>query len=355
MYFSNKRYIADLEKVYKNVLEIEQIRNKSILVTGVTGLIGGALIDVCLYLNETYDYGIKIYALGRNEERMRDRFQSHIESGSLHIIIQDVVTQFIFEKELDYIIHAAGDGFPAAFREHPVETMTPAFIGTYNLLEIAKKSNVKRFLYVSSGEIYGKRVGKKKAFSETETGMIDSMKTRSCYPIAKKAAETLCISYSQEYGIDTVIARPGHIYGCAVSHNDNRATVQFLQNALKGEKVVLHSQGAQIRSYTYIFDCVSALYTILLHGRNMEAYNIANSRSKVTILEFAKILSNIAGVEYEVNIPDEIQEKEHTPIDYAVLDASKLESIGWRGQYGIVEGITQMYNIAKFDYKKDKI
>lgn len=347
MYFSNKRYIEDLKNTYENILGIELLSCKSILITGATGLIGSFFVDFCLYLNEKYDYKIQIYAMGRNEERMKCRFRSHVSDDRLHWVIQDVVVPLILANELDYIIHAAGDGFPAAFREHPVETMTPAFIGTYNLLEAAKRLKVKRVMYISSGEIYGKSIGVKHAFKEDESGIIDSMQVRSCYPMAKRAAETLCVSYSQEYGVDTVIVRPGHIYGFAVSSNDNRATVQFLNNALSGEKIVLHSPGLQMRSYTYISDCVSALLTVLLHGNNREAYNIANSESRVTIAEYAKILADVAGVGYEIRLPDEIQQKELTPIEYAVLDSSKLEDLGWKGKYKIRSGIEQMYWMAK--------
>lgn len=347
MYFSNKRYIEDLESAYENIPGIELLSGKSILITGATGLVGSFLVDFCLYLDETYDYKIQVYALGKNEERLKRRFQSHTGAARLRLVVQDVVYPLLLEDELDYIIHAAGDGYPAAFREHPVETMTPAFIGTYNLLEAARRLHVKRVMYVSSGEIYGRSIGQEHAFKEDESGIVDSMQVRSCYPMAKRAAETLCVSYSQEYGIDTVVARPGHIYGFAVSANDNRATVQFLNNALNGEKIVLHSPGLQMRSYTYISDCVAALLTVLLHGNTGEAYNIANSESRVTIAEYARILSDIAGVGYEIRLPDEIQQKELTPIEYAVLDSSKLEGLGWKGRYKIRPGIEQMYWMAK--------
>ena len=349
MYFSNRKYKEDFKNTYDSSVGIELLSNKKILITGATGLIGSFLVDFCLFLNEIYDYKIQIYVLGRDEDRLKTRFQSHIENNRLHFIIQDVVLPLMLESELDYIIHAAGDGFPAAFREHPVETMTPAFIGTYNLLEAARKLNVKRFMYISSGEIYGKSKKQEHAFKEDEPGIIDSMQVRSCYPIAKKAAETLCVSFSQEYGIDTVIARPGHTYGVAVSSSDNRATVQFMNDALNGRDIVLYSSGLQMRSYTYISDCASALLTVLLQGNNMNVYNIANSDSKVTIAEFAKILSEVAGVGYEIRLPDEAQQKELTPIEYAVLDSSKLERLGWKGKYGIRAGIEQMYQMAMLD------
>ena len=355
MYLQNEPYRNDLINALNGTVNIQRLYHKSILITGATGLIGSFAADMLLYANRTENAEIEIYLLARDERRLRERFASSLDEKRLHFVVQDVVEPLELNAEVDYIIHAAGDGFPAAFREHPVETMTPALLGTYQLLQYAlhtaKKNMLKKFLYVSSGEVYGNALGVEHAFIEKECGYLDSMSVRSCYPMAKRCAETLCVSFGEQYHVPITVVRPSHIYGACASTHDNRATVQFLNDAVAGENIILHSVGKQMRSYTYVADCVSGIFTVLLNGTDGEAYNIANAASRVTIAEFADILSRKAGVDYIVKNPDENEKKEHTPIEYAVLDSSKLEQLGWHGQYDICEGIEKMLDIRKMHEK----
>lgn len=354
MYLQNEIYQADLINAWNAAVNIQKLCHTSILITGATGLIGSFAADMLLYANRTKDADIEIYLLGRDEKRLKERFASSLDEKRLHFIIQDVVNPLELDIAVDYIIHAAGDGFPAAFREHPVETMTPALFGTYRLLQYAmhtaKKNVLKKFLYVSSGEVYGKISGIEHAFTENECGYLDSMSVRSCYPMAKRCAETMCVSFAKQYQAPVVIVRPSHIYGACTSIHDNRATVQFLNAAIIRKDITLHSAGKQMRSYTYVADCVSGIFTVLLNGMNAEAYNIANAVSRVTIVEFANVLSKKAGVNCIIKKPDGNENKEHTPIEYAVLDSAKLEALGWQGQYDIETGIEHMLKIRNEDW-----
>lgn len=351
MYLQNETYRSDLINALNVTVNIQKLYHTSIMITGATGLIGSFAADMLLYANRTKDAEIEIYLLARDEKRLKERFASSFDEKRLHFIIQDVVNPLEFDIEVDYIIHAAGDGYPAAFREHPVETMTPALFGTYQLLQYAlhtrKKDVLKRFLYVSSGEVYGRLTGSRHAFKEEEYGYLDSMAVRSCYPMAKRCAETLCVSFGKEYHIPIVVARPSHTYGACTSANDNRATVQFLKQAMKGERIILYSSGMSVRSYTYVADCVSGLFTILTSGVNGEAYNIANADSRISIAEFANILARQANTDWCFETSNENQKIEQTPIEYAILDSSKLEMLGWMGSYDINKGIKNMINIKR--------
>lgn len=354
MYLKSGRYREDLHAAMRATVHMERLYHKKILITGATGLIGSFLTDLLLYADKEKKADIEVFALARDKARLKQRFSSSLNHKHFHMLIQDVTEPLRYIEPVDYVIHAAGDGFPAAFREHPVETMMPALVGTYQLLQYAKAQKAEKFLFVSSGEIYGKTIGKTHAFLESECGFVDSMQVRSCYPMAKRCAETLCASFGKEYGVPIVVARLSHIYGACTSQKDNRATVQFLKNALAGEDIRLRSLGQQMRSYTYVADCVSGLLTVLINGAEGEAYNIANANSRATIAEFADTLAQRADVGCIVEEPDRNGVQELTPIEYAVLDAAKLESLGWRAGYTLRDGISNMFDTGTLNLVKDE-
>lgn len=348
MYYRNGRYREDLEEAIGGTVDFGALFGKTIFLTGASGLIGSFLADLLMYANETRNAQIKIYALVRDREYAERRFRSLLDYSDFHLIVQDVCDPPAFNRRVDYIIHAAGDGYPQAFAERPAETMLPALIGTWRLLEYAKEADRPRFLYVSSGEIYGEMHSEYlEGFTETDGGYVDTMQSRSCYPSAKRAAETMCAAYHAEYGVDAVVARPCHVYGPNTSKKDNRAAAQFFRNVLTGQDVVLKSTGRQLRSYTYVGDCVSALLTVLIKGAAGEAYNIANPGAVITIAEFAQITAECGGRKCLYAIPDEADSREHTPISYGVLDASKLQALGWKGVYDASRGIRHTLQIME--------
>ncbi len=352
MYSKNIRYQEDLRETVRLIPQLENLFGKTFLISGASGLISSFLVDLLFFLNETEQADIRVYATVRDKSYAAKRYQSIIENPKFNLMIQDygfplsIELVHLLKNNADYIIHAAGDGYPGAFRERPVETMIPALIGTNQLLECIKGVENVRFLYVSSGEVYGSDITGE--FVETDSGYVDSMKSRSCYPSAKRAAETLCASYVTEYGVDAVVVRPSHVYGPNFSEKDNRASAQFFQNVLKRQDVVLNSMGKQLRSYTYVADCVSAMLTVLLKGNAGEAYNLSNPDAKTTIAEFAQLTAMLGGQKCLVKNPDARELEESTPIACAVLNSDKLHGLGWRGAYGVERGICHTLQILKY-------
>ena len=302
----------------------EKLSGCNILVTGATGLIGSCLVDM-LMTNPNKDY--QVYALGRNKKRAQDRFLQFKDAPSFHFLIGDVTQPLTYDEPFHFIIHAASNGSPNFFANNPVEVMKSNLYGVSNLIEYGLVHEMKRFLYVSTGEVYG--INDASLLDESSYGFVDILNTRSCYPSSKRAAETLAMCYAGEYGADVVVARPCHTYGPHFTESDNRVYAQFIRNVINGDDIVMKSAGSQYRSWCYVEDCVSALLYILLKGKRGEAYNIADKSSVVSIRELAEMIAHIAGRKVLMQVPSDIEKKGFTPIKRAVFDTAKLEALGW--------------------------
>lgn len=328
-------YKKDILRIFEEDLPWERLSGCNILVTGGTGLIGGCLVEA-LMMNPQRDY--HVYASGRNEERAKNRFRDFSGDEAFHFIKYDVMKPLESDIRFDYIIHAASNGSPNFFAQKPVEVMKANLYGVSNLIEYGLSHGLKRMLYVSSGEVYGEGDGR--VFTEDYSGYVDCTKPRSCYPSSKRAAETLCVSYATEYGVDVVIARPCHVYGPHFTEKDNRVYTQFVRNVLRGEDIVMKSMGEQFRSWCYVVDCVSALLYILLKGTNGQAYNIADAKSNISIRELAETIAGIGNRKVVIDIPDVDEKKGFNVVTKSVLSTEKLENLGWEANKGIKLGLT---------------
>ncbi|MDO4186093.1 MAG: NAD-dependent epimerase/dehydratase family protein [Bacteroidales bacterium] len=323
----------------------EKLSGCNILVTGATGLIGSCLVDM-LMDNPHRDY--HVYALGRNATRAAERFHKYQDSTAFHFMQGDVTRPLESDISFHYIIHAASNGSPNFFVNNPVEVMKSNLFGVANQMEYGLNHGMRRFLYVSTGEVYGQNEAE--LLDESSYGYVDILNTRSCYPSSKRAAETLAMCYAGEYGADVVVARPCHTYGPHFTESDNRVYAQFIRNVLNGEDIVLKSAGTQYRSWCYVEDCVSALLYILLKGESGQAYNIADKNSVVTIRELAEMIARIAGRKVVMQVASENEKKEFTPIKHAVFDTSKLESLGWQVTGTMEEKLRRTIEVAECMY-----
>ena len=149
-------------------------------------------------------------------------------------------------------------------------------------MEYSKTQNINRIVYISSSEVYGNKIIEKPRQVNDYSG-IDLLNPRNSYSISKCAAETLCASYYQQYGVNSSIIRPGHIYGPTLVENDNRISQEWCINAINNQNIIMKSEGKQVRSYCYCLDCASAILTVLIKGESVKAYNISNPDSIISI------------------------------------------------------------------------
>lgn len=318
-------YKDDILAVANLDLPWEKLSKSNILITGATGLIGSCLVEV-LMSRPNKDY--HVYASGRNEERAKARFAEFTEDPAFHFFKYDVMKPLEGDIRFDYIIHAASNASPNFFATKPVEVIKSNIDGVSNLMDFGMEHGLKRLLFVSSGEVYGEGDGR--VFTEDYSGYVNPTSPRSCYPSSKRAAETLCVSYGAEYGIETVIARPSHTYGPNFTESDNRVYAQFIRNVLRGEDIVMKSTGSQFRSWCYVVDCASALLHILLKGENGEAYNIADANSNISIKELAEMIAEIGGKKVIIDLPSDVEKAGFNVVTKSVFSTEKLESLDWK-------------------------
>jgi nucleoside-diphosphate-sugar epimerase len=343
-------YWDDVRTVCEHIPKIAELNNKRILITGATGMICSSVVEILEYLNREFNAGIKILLAGRSEERVRERFP---ESFHFSYLSYDATKPFHMDADADYIIHGASNANPAVFANEPVETLLGNVVGINSLLELARAKNA-RLLYISSSEVYGNKDGRH-PYSENDYGFVDILNSRACYPNGKRTAETLCAAYGAEYGVDTVVVRPGHIYGPSITESDTRASAQFTRSVLNGENIVMKSNGNQLRSYCYTLDCASAILTVLINGEKGNAYNISNKNSIVTIREFAERLAEYMDKKIVFENPSDKEKKGYNMMMNSSLDSHKLENLGWSAVFNLQEGIKHMIDVMGTENERKDI
>ncbi len=326
MDFKTKIEKQDTEEIVNSkYINWEHFKNSTILVTGATGMIGSQIVKAILYANEIKGVNIKIVALVRNKKKAEKLYGFN----NIKYIVQNIEKPVKPNFSPDYIIHTANSTSSKEFTEKPVETLNSIITGTKNILEFARKSSIKGILYLSSMEVYGYTdFDRSEPLKETDYGYIDILNSRNSYPVGKQLAESMCFAYAKEYGVPVKIARLCQTIGSGVDFNDNRVFAQFARNVAKKEDIVLKTTGETTRSYCYITDAVSAIFSLLERGQNGEAYNIANSDATCSIKEMAEMLTEKYTSSKLIIEPQE--NKEYLGKIRLVLNTSKIESLNWK-------------------------
>jgi len=345
----------DIENIIEGItpkLLLEKLSNKTVLITGATGMIGSYFVYTLMQLNEIYGANIKIKLVIRNIDKLD---KNVLDNKNIEVIVQDVIEPIKTNGKIDYVIHAASPASPKIMKEHPVETNLANTIGTANTLNIAHKNNAEGYLFISSREIYGEPVGNQELFTESGLlGQVDPLVPRNGYAEGKKAAENLCSGYKDEYNLNTKIVRLAHTYGPGMSIYDGRVQADFLKNVLNNEDIILKSDGSSVRTYTYISDAITAMFLVLLKSNDI-VYNISDENSKTSIKELAEVLVNIypeKNLNLVFDIPKETQ-KGCANFKNGILSSEKLRTeLNWTPRYSIAEGFKRTLTHLEEEQKK---
>lgn len=349
-------YREDLKNTIKSTLNIDRLEGKTVLITGATGMIGSFIIDTLMYWNRSKKVGCTVIAMGRSEERAKQRLGRYWLNDKF-IFVQHDVNFPLYENipNADFVIHSASTTHPEAYATEPISTITTNIFGTYNLLNwLCSNCNHARFVLTSSVEVYGQNKDRLDYFEEKSSGYIDCNTLRAGYPESKRLSEALCQAYIKEKEMDCVVARLPRTYGPTMLMNDTKALSQFIKKGLRGENIVLKSKGNQFFSFAYVADAASAILSIMLAGERGVAYNIADSQSDITLKDLAEMVASISGTKLQFELPNEVEIVGYSTADRAVMNAELLKSLGWRPTYNITEGITRTLSLLTAKEKIDK-
>ena len=347
--YENSLYIEDIKKAAALDLPWERLQDKSVLISGATGLVGSCFIDLIMERNISQGMNCKVYALGRNAQKAKDRFGYCLDSGLFCFIAADINKPLIREDigKVDFVLHLASNTHPVAYATDPIGTVTTNIIGTYNMLDFAVDHQAERMAFASSNEIYGENRGDVEKFDEDYCGYINSNTMRAGYPESKRCGEALCQAYIRQKGLDVVIPRLTRSYGPTMLMSDTKAISQFIRKGIAGEDIVLKSEGTQYYSYTYIIDAVTGLMAVLLMGECGEAYNISDDASDIMLKDLAGIIADQAGRKVVFELPDAVEAAGFSKATKARLDSAKINKLGWKAAYDIKEGLERTIEILK--------
>lgn len=323
-------------------------KNKTILVTGATGLIGSNLVKRLMEIE-----GIKVIASSRSYDKLQALFSDYLENPLFSIYTHDVSDAFDLEEfPLDIIFHAASPQENKIIRDTPVDVINPNIFGTINCLELLKKQEKKsgvkgRLVLFSSVTVYANDSKLDKVVNELETSVTDKLENDSApYSQSKRISEVIANAYKKQFDCDTVIARLSTVYGDSKFKTET-AFFDFIQKAVSGEDLSVNNPLVPRRDNIYIDDALDALLIIAEKGISGEPYNVSSNNQLgnfASVYEIAKNIVNITN-EFRVEKNLDLIKFNTIPSDLLkrnpglILDNSKLQLLGWNLKTSLLDGL----------------
>lgn len=278
------------------------LEGSSVLLTGMTGFFGSAVLDLVVRHMSKSDKPATIYLLTRDSKSFRDRKPALADFGFLKVIEGDIQNFEIPARQIDYVIHGAStsntDKFKGASALARFDTILN---GARHLLKNSVRLGVKKVLFISSGAVYGGASGHEAPISESCNTAPDLYgDSESCYSEAKRAAELMHVLFSREYGIEITVARCFSFCGPHIPLDINYAIGNFIRDVLSNKSICILGDGSPVRSYMYTYDLAVWLLALLVRGGNREAYNVG-SEECTSIKQLAERVKAAEGVDVAVN------------------------------------------------------
>ena len=249
------------------------------IVTGGAGFLGSHLIDKLM------SKGNEVICLDNFFTGNKENIVKWIDNPKFELIRHDITEPILLEA--DKIWHLACPASPVHYQYNPIKTSKTSFLGTLNMLGLAKRIKAK-ILFASTSEIYGNP--QEHPQKESYHGLVNPIGIRSCYDEGKRFAETLCFDYQRMHGIEIRVVRIFNTYGPRMMENDGRVVSNFIVQALKNKDITVYGNGSHTRSFCYVDDLINGMIKVM-EGNFSGPVNLGNE-NEITIKELALKIKN---------------------------------------------------------------
>lgn len=337
--FDNPIVSQDLAGLVREI-DWSFLQGKTVFVTGANGHIASYLTYALCKARQLGKLNCRIIVNSRNRQKLDELYGPFIDSVDFLIIEGDISSLPQIDDHIDYIFHFAGNASPYFIKNDPIGILKANIDGTFNVAELAARSNGCKVVYASTREVYGDyREGD--SLNEESFGFLDPLSPRSCYPESKRAAEAVLEAYHLQKGIQYGIARIAHCYGPGMKlGNDGRIMSDLLNDAVSGHDLVLNSDGSALRSFCYITDAIKGLLLIAKQSSS-DVFNLSNESEEISILGLAKYISGLTPGTKVVTKEKPTDKSVYCNYKRKPLDCTKLMELGWTPSIGIKEGVSR--------------
>ena len=328
----------DLKQLISQDLPWHELKEKTVLITGATGMLASYVGFTLLYLNEQLGLNIQPVFLARNEKKLKQIYGDALLNA--HCLVQDVCEPIKYNSAVDFIFHAAGAASPHYILNDPIGVINANVQGTQQVLELAHNNQTKNIVFASTREVYG-RVEGKTSIDESDMGVLDPLNPRDCYPESKRLAEALLMAYHMQYQINFNSVRIAHAYGPGMQvEGDGRVMSDLINDAVNARDIHLKSTGEAERAFCYVTDAVSGLLRVMLQGEPTKAYNLANEKEPIRIIDLANLLQQLAGSGKGVKVEiEKNSQAEYTNYERTAMNTKRLEALGWLTKTELKDGL----------------
>jgi UDP-glucuronate decarboxylase len=326
----------DYDLILLSNLNWGEFRNKKILITGASGLIGGYLSRFMSYLSFEKDLNIKIFGVARSEiPFLNDRRYYKQEITHLKWDLRNPITT---DLSFDQIFHCASPASPINYVNDPLSVILLNTVATLNLIKLLRNSN-SNFVYLSTTGVVGSIDDDQRPIGEFQYGPLDHTRKENIYAESKRMGEAICFAYARQHGLNIRVTRPSITFGPGVSFSDGRAFADFTRAVVNRENIKLRTDGKVLRNFLYVADFISGLLYVLLKGNSLTPYNITNSE-EMSIAEMARML--VQEIFPERNLKVEFESEQISTVSGPFLSRTsvlneRVESLGWKKKFNYVD------------------